>query len=152
MLAGWCAIRPACRERSNGAGRVRSEVQERAIQSIIICDRPDQLKIAFCLWSRATAGWLISQACGALICRFAASANISTRRGFTPQKPEAMQAWLGLRGECPGIEQRAKTEGAEIHRSDETARVNIEVAAEARREQGKHLWRWLWAVPATSCR
>ena len=38
---GWCAIRPACRGRSKGDGRVLSEVQEQAIQSIIIRNRPE---------------------------------------------------------------------------------------------------------------
>ena len=61
---GWAAIRPACRGRSKGDGRVLSEVQEQAIQSIIIRNRPEQLKMDFCLWSRAAVGQLISQEYG----------------------------------------------------------------------------------------
>ena len=70
---------PACRGRNKGDGRVRSKVQEQAIQSIIICNRPEQLKINFCLWSRAAVGQLINRAYEALICKFAASENTSTR-------------------------------------------------------------------------
>ncbi|MDP1855754.1 MAG: winged helix-turn-helix domain-containing protein [Candidatus Nitrotoga sp.] len=54
--------------------------------------------------------------------------------GFTPQKPikrayeqnpEAVQSWP--EGEYPGIEQRARQEGAEIYWGDETALVNTDV-------------------------
>ena len=57
-----------------------------------------------------------------------------TRWGFTPQKPikrayeqspAAMQAWL--KGEYPAIEQRARSEGAEIDWGNETARVFTDV-------------------------
>ena len=59
-----------------------------------------------------------------------------TRWGFTPQKPikrayeqspEAVQAWL--EGEYPGVEARARREGAEIHWGDATALVNTDVRA-----------------------
>lgn len=62
-----------------------------------------------------------------------------TSWGFTPQKtikrvyeqsPAAVQAWLGAwaaEGERPAIEQRAKSERAEIHWGDETALVNTAV-------------------------
>ena len=58
---GWSAIGPACRGRSKGDGRVLSQAQEQAIQSLIIQNRPEQLKMDFCLWSRAAVGQLISQ-------------------------------------------------------------------------------------------
>ena len=58
---GWAAIRPACRGRSKGDGRVLSQAQEQAIQSLIIQNRPEQLKMDFCLWSRAAVGQLIRQ-------------------------------------------------------------------------------------------
>jgi hypothetical protein len=56
---GWSAIRPACRGRSKGVGRALSQVQEDNIQRTIIDNRPEQLKIDFCLWSRAAVGQLI---------------------------------------------------------------------------------------------
>ena len=64
--------------------------------------------------------------------------------GFTPQKPikradeqnpEAVQAWL--QGEYPGIEQRARAEGAEIHWGDETALVNTDVRGRSFAPAGK---------------
>jgi transposase len=67
-----------------------------------------------------------------------------TRWGFTPQKPikrayeqspAAVQAWL--QGEYPGIEQRARAEGAEIHWGDETALVNTDVRGRSFSPAGK---------------
>lgn len=66
------------------------------------------------------------------------------RWGFTPQKPlkrayeqklEAVQAWL--QGEYPGIEQRARAEGAEIHWCDESALVNTDVRGRSFAPRGK---------------
>ena len=58
-----------------------------------------------------------------------------TRWGFTPQKPEAVQAWLEW--EYPGIEQRARSERAEIHWGDETALVNTDVRGRSYAPAGK---------------
>lgn len=67
-----------------------------------------------------------------------------TRWGFTPQKPikrayeqspAAVQAWL--EGEYPGIEKRARAEGAEIHWGDETALVNTDVRGRSFAPAGK---------------
>jgi hypothetical protein len=64
----------------------------------------------------------------------AALATTSSVGGFTPQKPtrkayqqrpEAVQAWLA--NDYPALEQRAKSEGAEIHGGDETAVVNADL-------------------------
>ena len=140
---GWSAIRPACRGRSKGDGRVLSAVQEQAIQSIIIRNRPEQLKMDFCLWSRAAVGQLISQEYG-IDLQVRSIGKYLTRWGFTPQKPikrayeqkpEAVQAWL--EGEYPGIEQRARSEGAEIHWGDETALVNTDVRGRSYAPAGK---------------
>ena len=46
---GWAAIKPALRGRSLGDGRVLSQVQEDAIQLLIIDKRPKQLKMDFSL-------------------------------------------------------------------------------------------------------
>ena len=67
-----------------------------------------------------------------------------TRWGFTPQKPlkrayeqkpQAVQAWL--EGEYPAIEQRARSEGAELHWGDETALVNTDVCGRSYAPAGK---------------
>ena len=140
---GWSAIRPAARGRSKGDGRVLSLAQEQAIQSLIINNRPEQLQMDFCLWSRAAVGQLISQEYG-IDLQVRSIGKYLTRWGFTPQKPikrayeqkpEAVQAWL--EGEYPAIEQRARGEGAEIHWGDETALVNTDVRGRSYAPAGK---------------
>jgi len=49
VAGGWPAIRPACRGRAKGDGRVLSQAQEQAIQSLIIQNRSEPLKMDFCL-------------------------------------------------------------------------------------------------------
>ena len=140
---GWAAIRPACRGRSKGDGRTLSQVQEDTIQRIIIDNRPEQLKMDFCLWSRAAVGQLIEHEYGIKL-QVRSIGKYLTRWGFTPQKPikrayeqspAAVQAWL--EGEYPAIEQRARAEGAEIHWGDETALVNTDVRGRSYAPAGK---------------
>lgn len=61
---GWEAIRPAKRGRNQGDGRRLSEAQEDVIRRTIIDNRPEQLKMDFCLWSRTAVGQLIEQEYG----------------------------------------------------------------------------------------
>jgi transposase len=140
---GWSAIRPAVRGRTRGDGRVLSQAQEDTIQRLIIDKRPEQLKMDFSLWSRAAVGQLIEQEFGIKL-QVRSIGKYLTRWGFTPQKPikrayeqspAAVQAWL--EGEYPGIEQRARAEGAEIHWGDETALVNTDVRGRSFAPAGK---------------
>lgn len=140
---GWAAIRPASRGRSRGDGRVLSQVQEDAIQRLIIDKRPEQLKMDFSLWTRAAVGQLIEQEFGIKL-QVRSIGKYLVRWGFTPQKPikrayeqspEAVQNWL--QGEYPAIEQRARAEGAEIHWGDETALVNTDVRGRSYAPAGK---------------
>lgn len=140
---GWAAVRPAGRGRSAGAGRTLSAVQEATIQRTIIDKRPEQLRMDFFLWSRAAVGQLIEQEYG-LKLHVRSVGKYLTRWGFTSQKPikrayeqspEAVQAWL--EGEYPGIEARARREGAEIHWGDETALVNTDVRGRSFAPRGK---------------
>ena len=140
---GWSAIRPALRGRSRGDGRTLSQAQEDAVQSLIIDQRPEQLKMDFCLWSRAAVGQLISQEFGIKL-QVRSIGKYLTRWGFTPQKPikrayeqspQAVQAWL--QGQYPAIEQRARREGGEIHWGDETALVNTDVRGRSYAPAGK---------------
>ena len=130
---GWSAIRPSARGRARGDGRRLSEAQEEAIRRTIIDKRPEQLKMDFFLWSRAAVGQLIEQEYGIKL-QVRSVGKYLARWGFTPQKPirrayeqspAAVQAWL--EGEYPGIAERARHEGAEIHWGDETALVNTDV-------------------------
>lgn len=102
---------------------------EEVIRRTVIDKRPEQLKMDFFLWSRAAVGQLIEQEYGIKL-HVRSVGKYLARWGFTPQKPikhayeqnpEAVQAWL--EGEYPGIEQRARQEGAEIHWGDETALI-----------------------------
>ena len=83
---GWSTIRPAPRGRARGDGRVLSQVQEAAIQRMIIDHRPEQLKMNFSLWSRAAVGQLITQEFGIEL-QVRSIGKYLTRWGFTPQKP-----------------------------------------------------------------
>ena len=123
---GWAAIRPTDHGCSRGNGWVLSAAQEDAIQRIIIDKRPEQLKMDFFLWSRAEVGQPIEQGY-AIKLPVRSVGKYRARWGFTPQKPikrayeqnpQAVQAWL--QGEYPGIKQRAKRKGAEIHWGDES--------------------------------
>jgi transposase len=140
---GWSAIRPALRGRTRGDGRTLSAAQEQAIQRLIIENRPEQLKMEFCLWSRTAVGQLIEQEFGIKL-HVRSIGKYLSRWGFTPQKPikrayeqspQAVQAWL--EGEYPAIEERARHEGAEIHWGDETALVNTDVRSRSYAPAGK---------------
>lgn len=140
---GWSGIRPAARGRNRGDGRVLSAMQEETIQRLIIDKRPEQLKMDFSLWSRAAVGQLIEQEFGIKL-HVRSIGKYLKRWGFTPQKPikrayeqspAAVQAWL--EGEYPAIEQRARSEGAEIHWGDETALVNTDVRGRSFAPAGK---------------
>lgn len=140
---GWAGIRPSIRGRNKGDGRVLSQAQEDAIQRMIIDNRPEQLKMDFSLWSRAAVGQLIEQEFGIKL-QVRSIGKYLLRWGFTPQKPikrayeqspAAVQAWL--EGEYPAIEQRARSEGGEIHWGDETALVNTDVRGRSYAPVGK---------------
>jgi transposase len=140
---GWAAIRPAQRGRTQGDARILTPAQEQAIQRMIVENRPEQLKMDFCLWSRVAVGQLIAQEFG-LKLHVRSVGKYLHRWGFTPQKPikrayeqspQAVQAWL--EGEYPAIEQRARSEGAEIHWGDETALVNTDVRGRGYAPSGK---------------
>ena len=130
---GWPALRPTPRGRDAGAGRVLTATQEEQTRRTIIDKRPEQLKMDFCLWSRAAVGLLIEHQHGIKL-PVRTVGKYLKRWGFTPQKPikkayeqrpEAVQAWLDEH--YPAIEAQARAEGGEIHWGDETALVNTDV-------------------------
>lgn len=83
---GWAHVRSALRGRSKGDGRVLSQLQEEAIQRMIIDKRPEQLKMDFSLWSRAGVSQLIEQEFGIKL-QVRSIGKYLARWGFTPQKP-----------------------------------------------------------------
>jgi transposase len=140
---GWSAIRPAERGRDMGDARILSAEQEASIRKTICDKRPEQLKMDFCLWSRAAVMQLILQECQIKL-GVRTVGKYLRRWGFTPQKPikkayeqrpEAVQAWLDE--QYPSIEAKAKAEGGEIHWGDETALVNTDVRGRSYAPAGK---------------
>ncbi|MFM2398592.1 MAG: hypothetical protein RL341_749 [Pseudomonadota bacterium] len=141
---GWSAIRPALRGRATGDGRVLSVVQEDAIQRMIIDKR-----------TRAAqdGAQLVEPRCSGPAHRtriWHQAANASRRQvphplGFYAAKADQKSlrtkpcggAGLALQGEYPGIEQRARAQGAEIHWGDETALVNTDVRGRSFAPVGK---------------
>jgi len=142
---GSAALKPAARGKKQGSGRIISEAQEVAVRQIICDKRPEQLKMEFALWNRAAVMQLIEREYGIKL-SVRGVGNYLKRWGFTPQKPiekayeqrpEAVKEWLD--NEYPTIEQRAKTEGAEIHWGDETAVVKTRMFVdEATHRRVKH--------------
>jgi transposase len=123
---GSAAIKLGNRGRRTGEQRTLSSAQEKEIQKALVDKTPDQLKLAFALWTRDAVKLLIQQ-------RYGIEMPIRTvgeylkRWGFTPQKPikrayeqssEAVKKWLNT--DYPAIASRAKQEKAEIHWGDET--------------------------------
>jgi transposase len=104
--------------------------QAAAIRRLIRDRCPDQLKLAFALWTREAVQALI-------VCRYGIKLSLASvgrylrRWGFTPQKPlrraierdpEAVRRWL--EETYPEIRARARAEGAEIHWGDESGISN----------------------------
>lgn len=127
---GLKALAPKPTGRSVGDKRRLTAEQELHIQRLICKHRPEQLKLTFALWSRATVLLLVKQEFGIEL-PIRTMGEYLKRWGFTPQKPitrayeqhpEAVKAWLDE--QYPAIAERAKSEDAEIHWGDETAVVN----------------------------
>lgn len=140
---GAKSIKPAPRGKLSGEGRSLTDEQERSVRQIICDKRPEQLKMEFALWNRAAVMQLIERECGIKL-TVRGVGNYLKRWGFTPQKPikkayeqrpEAVQTWLDET--YPGIETRARAEGAEIHWGDETALVNTDVRGRSYAPSGK---------------
>jgi transposase len=140
---GWPAIKPASRGRNEGDGRRLSAEQEAAVRRTICDKRPEQLKMEFALWTRGAVMQYIEREFGVKL-SIRATGEYLRRWGFTPQepikrayeqRPEAVKQWLDH--EYPAIERAARAEGGEIHRGDETARVNTDVRGRSDAPRGK---------------
>ena len=140
---GAKALRDAPGGRKLGQGRRLDATQEAAVRKLITDKTPDQLKMPYALWSRATVSELIEQ-------RFGIRLPVRTmglylqRWGFTPQKPmkkayeqspAAVQKWLDE--QYPVIAACAKAEGAEIHWGDETGLRSDDVRGRSYAPQGQ---------------
>lgn len=140
---GSGALTPKTRGRREGGGRVLTGDQEAQLRRMICEKRPEQLKMAFALWTRPAVMALIERECGVTL-SIRAVGNYLARWGFTPQQPikrayeqsaPAVKAWL--EDTYPTIAARAKAEDAEIHWGDETAVVNTDVRGRGYAPKGK---------------
>ncbi len=100
--------------------------QEKAIQLMIIDKMPDQLKLAYGLWTRKAVKELVEREFGVVLA-INTMGDYLRKWGFTPQKPKKkayeqcpkkVQKWIDE--EYPEIKKKAKTENAEIQWADET--------------------------------
>lgn len=119
-------MRDAPGGRKVGEKRLLEADQETEVRRLIVDKTPDQLKMAYALWTRAAVSQLIEQRYGIRLAVRTMGLYLA-RWGFTPQKPMkkayeqspvAVRKWLDE--QYPVIEACAKVEGAEIHWADET--------------------------------
>ena len=116
--------------RQSGEGRTLTSAQEHRLRKMIMDKTPDQLKMAYALWTRKAVMELIEQETGVKMPIRTVGLYLS-RWGMTPQKPakrayeqnpKAVQRWLD--DDYPDIKARAKAEKAEIYWGDETGMRN----------------------------
>jgi transposase len=123
---GFAALSARKRGPEVGQTRQLSSEQENRLRKLISDNAPDQLKLAYALWTRKAVMELIKQETG-IAMPIRTVGQYLQRWGFTPQKPikrayeqnpKAVQHWLDE--EYPQIHARAKEEDAEIYWGDET--------------------------------
>jgi len=114
------------RGRKAGSGRALTADQEKEIQGLITDTTPDQLKLAYALWTRKAVKEIIEEKLGIKLAVRTVGDYLS-QWGFTPQKPlkrayeqnpAKVKKWLDE--EYPEIKAKAKQENAEIYWGDET--------------------------------
>lgn len=140
---GMDAIKPGVRGRRFGDKRELTAEQEAGIQKLLVDKTPDQLKLAFALWTRDAVRLAIKQLYGQDLPPRTITDYLK-RWGFTPQKPvkrayeqnpKAVAQWQET--VYPQIQARAKKERAEIHWGDETGIQNNDYRARGFAPKGK---------------
>jgi transposase len=134
-ICSWCkkyneggnkAIKSRKRGIRSEQKKLLNSEQEKAIQKMITDKMPDQLKLAFALWTRKAVKELIEREFGIKIA-VRTMGDYLNKWGFTPQKPAKrayeqspvkVKEWLDET--YPSIKEKAKMENAEIHWGDET--------------------------------
>jgi len=124
--AGEAALAAKRRGRRAGdAGKLSAKQGER-IRALVVGKMPEQLKLAFYLWTRAAVRELIKRECGVSLSLSAVGGYLK-RWGLSPQRPvkrayerndEAVALWLAE--VYPKIAARAKREKARVYWGDET--------------------------------
>lgn len=124
---GKDALKLKQRGLSQGDHRYLTPEQESDIQKLLVDKTPDQLKMAYALWTRKSVQELIKQETGVTLAIRTVGTYLK-RWGMTPQKPKKqayeqqparVKKWLDE--EYPAIQKQAVIEDAEIFWGDETA-------------------------------
>jgi len=140
---GWSAVSIHRAGRPVGSGRMLTAEQEKKIQQLIQDRTPDQLKLAYALWTRQAVSELIEAVYGVRL-TVRNMGKYLKRWGFTPQRPlkkayeqspEAVQRWINQ--EYPKISAQARQEGAEIQWGDETGLRSDDVRGRGYAPKGK---------------
>jgi len=140
---GWSAVTVGPSGRPVGSGRQLTPEQEKRIQQLIQDRTPDQLKLAYALWTRQAVSELIEALYGVRL-TVRNMGKYLKRWGFTPQRPlkkayeqspEAVRKWVNE--EYPKIAAQAKQEGAEIQWGDETGLRSDDVRGRGYAPKGK---------------
>lgn len=123
---GHAGLKARAGGRPKGSGRKLLPHEEKHIQRCITDHCPDQLKLAFVLWSRKAVQALIKQKFELEITLQGLSKYLK-KWNFTPQKPirrayqrDEVRVTKWLNEEYPAIAAKARCEKAEIHWGDET--------------------------------
>lgn len=107
--------------RKEGEQRLLTTEQEQKIRGLLIDKTPDQLRMAYALWTRQAVQELIRDCCDVVLAIRTVGEYLK-RWGMTPQKPQKrayeqrapeVRAWL--KEEYPAIQAQAKRENAEIN-------------------------------------
>jgi transposase len=116
----------AARKRGRPAGCGKLQGWQAALIVKLMTEKdPRQMKMPFCLWTRAAVATLIKRRCGVVLSRWQVGRYLKAW-GMTPQKPVrkayeqdpvAVTKWLTE--DYPAIRARAKREKAEIYWGDE---------------------------------
>ncbi len=140
---GWSAVKVKRGGRPVGSGRQLTAEQEERIQQLIQDRTPDQLKLAYALWTRQAVSELIEAVYNVRL-TVRNMGKYLKRWGFTPQRPlkkayeqspEAVAKWVNE--EYPKIAAQAKQEGAEIQWGDETGLRSDDVRGRSYAPKGK---------------
>lgn len=117
---GAAVFSPAKRGRRTGAQRDLSPAQEKTLQKLLAEKTPDQLQLAFALWTRRAVCELMEREFGIRM-PVRTCGEYLRRWGFTPQKParrayeqnpKEVRRWM--EATYPGIAAQARAHKAEI--------------------------------------
>lgn len=142
LKKGWRALETRRTGRPTGSGHLLTDEQQEETQRLISDKMPDQIKLPFALWTRKAIGQLIRERYGVTLAERTMT-DYMKRWGFTSQKPmhrayeqRPAEAHKWKTEVYPGIERRAKREGAEILWGDETGVRNDDVRGRSFAKRG----------------